>query len=217
MPKAKFYTRDQILDAMSKTKSIRAAARYLNCSYQHLKPFMKRYIHPETGESLFDTHKNQCGKGIPKFLSPNHSFKKKEPHILDIVEGRVDASHFNPEKIKYRMIEANLLEEKCHNCNFQERRVSDYKMPLLLHFKNGDKNYYNLGNIQLLCYNCYFLFYGSVFTDREIEKIEGHGSVTMKMEEEKFMLDDYQIKMLEKLGLQDKDDSDDPYSIVSFK
>jgi hypothetical protein len=39
---------------MDKTKSVKAAARYLNCSYHHLKPLMKSYKHPETGESLFD-------------------------------------------------------------------------------------------------------------------------------------------------------------------
>jgi hypothetical protein len=217
MAKAKFYTRDQILDAMSKTKSIRAAARYLNCSYQHLKPFMKQYTHPETGETLFDTHKNQHGKGIPKFSTHNGKFKSNDPHILDIVEGRVSAVHFSPEKLKHRMIEANLMEEKCHSCGYQERRITDYKMPLILHFKDGDTRHYNLGNVQLLCYNCYFIYYGQVFTEKEIEKFEGHGSITMKMEEEKMMLDDYQIKMLEQLGLKEKDNSDDPYSLVSYK
>ena len=216
MPKAKFFTRDQILEAMSKTKSVKAAARYLNCSYQHLKPFMKKYVHPETGETLFDMHKNQCGKGIPKFISHNNTFKNREPAILDIVEGRVDSSHFSPEKLKYRMIEAGLLEECCGNCGFHERRVTDYKMPLIMHFKDGDTRHYGLNNVQLLCYNCYFLFYGSVFNEREIEKLEGHGEVTMKIEEEKLKLDDYQMKMLRELGLQDKDE-DDPYSLVSYK
>ena len=37
MPKAKPLSKTQILDAMDKTKSVKAAARYLNCSYQHLK------------------------------------------------------------------------------------------------------------------------------------------------------------------------------------
>ena len=201
---------------MSKTKSIKAAARYLNCSYQHLVPFMKRYTHPETGERLFDIHKNQSGKGIPKFIK-HSNFNKKEPAILDIVEGRVDSCHWSPEKLKYRMVEAGLIEEKCSHCNFEERRVTDYKMPLILHFKDGNTKHYSLGNVQLLCYNCFFLFYGQVFTEREIEKLEGHGSVTMKIEEEKLKLDDYQMKMLRELGLQDGDDSDDPYSLVSYK
>jgi hypothetical protein len=215
MPKAKPFSRDQILEAMDKTKSVKAAARYLNCSYHHLKPLMKSYKHPETGESLFDMHKNQCGKGIPKFITHN-AFGKKEPAILDIVEGRVDASHFSPEKLRYRMIEAGLMEEKCSNCGFQERRITDYKMPLIMRFKDGDTRHYGLGNVQLLCYNCYFLFYGSVFSEKEVEKLEGHGSVTMKIEEDKLQLDNYQIQVLRNLGLHDKDD-DDPYSLVSFK
>jgi hypothetical protein len=39
----------------------------------------------------------------------------------------------------------------------------------------------------------------------------------MKTEEEKLHLDDYQIKILRELGLQDKDDNEDPYSLVSYK
>ena len=54
-------------------------------------------------------------------------------------------------------------------------------------------------------------------SEREIEKLEGHGATTMKTEEEKLHLDDYQIKILRELGLQDKDDNEDPYSLVSYK
>jgi hypothetical protein len=215
MPKAKFYSRDQILEAMDKTKSIKAAARYLNCSYQHLKPFMKRYTHPDTGETLFDMHKNQCGRGIPKFITHN-AFNRKEPAIIDIVEGRVDPSHFSPEKLRYRMIEAGLLEEKCTDCGFQERRITDYKMPLIMRFRDGNTKHYNLGNVQLLCYNCYFLYYGTVFEDKELQNLEGVGSVLIKTEEDKFKLDSYQIKKLKELGLHEGED-DDPYSLVSFK
>lgn len=217
MPKAKPLSKTQILDAMDKTKSVKAAARYLNCSYQHLKPWMKLYKDETTGLSLFETHKNQCGKGIPKFISHTPFGRKKEPAILDIVEGRVDSSHFNPEKIKFRMVEAGIIEEKCSDCGFQERRITDYKMPLIMHFKDGNTKHYGLGNVQLLCYNCYFLYYGSIFSDREVEKLEGHGTVTLKTEHEQFKMDDYQIKMMEQLGLKDKDDTDDPYSLVSYK
>ena len=217
MPKAKPLSKTMILDAMDKTKSVKAAARYLNCSYQHLKPWMKLYKDEVTGLSLFETHKNPSGKGIPKFISHTPFGRKKEPAILDIVEGRVDSSHFNPEKIKFRMVEAGIIEEKCSDCGFQERRITDYKMPLIMHFKDGNTKHYGLGNVQLLCYNCYFLYYGSIFSDREVEKLEGHGTVTLKTEHEQFKMDDYQIKMMEQLGLKDKDDSDDPYSLVSYK
>jgi len=43
MPAAKPFTRDDILRAMRFTRSNRAAARYLGCSYQHFKPYAKLY------------------------------------------------------------------------------------------------------------------------------------------------------------------------------
>ena len=67
MPKAKHLTKEQILLAMRHTKSNRSAARYLNCSYIHYKMWAKRYHTVEGGPSLFESHKNQSGKGIPKF------------------------------------------------------------------------------------------------------------------------------------------------------
>lgn len=211
------FTKEQLLDAMDKTQSIKAAARYLNCSYQHLKPWMKQYVDEKSGKTLFDLHKNQSGKGIPKFISHTPFGRKKKPAILDIVEGRVDSSHFSPQKIKVKMIEAGLLEEKCYVCNFSERRVSDFKMPLIMHFKDNDSRHYNLGNVQLLCYNCFFLYYGKVFNEKDLNKLEGHGSVGVRIEKEPLQLDAYQIKKLRELGLDDSEDDEDPYSLVSYK
>ena len=47
-------------------------------------------------ENLFEQHKNQSGKGIPKFLNGG----KKTPAIVDIIEGRIDPSHFDASKIR---------------------------------------------------------------------------------------------------------------------
>ena len=98
MPKAKPLSKEQILAAQAKTKSNMAAARYLHVSYQHYKKWAKLY-------KLFAGHKNQSGKGIPKFLNNG----KKDPALLDIIEGRVNASSFSPAKIKYRLIEEGYL------------------------------------------------------------------------------------------------------------
>ena len=124
MPKAKHVSKEQIINAMDKIKSVRGAARYLNCSYQHLKKWMKFYKDEATGKTLFELHKNQSGKGVPKFLS-HAPFGRKEPAILDIINGVVDPSNFNPQKIKYRMIEGGYLKEECYKCGFNERRVLD--------------------------------------------------------------------------------------------
>jgi hypothetical protein len=207
MPKAKPLSKEQILAAMSQTKSNRAACRYLNVSYIHYKKWAKLY-ESDTHDNLFEQHKNQCGKGIPKFLRS----KGKEPALIDIIEGRVDASSFSPDKIKYRLITEGHLLEECATCKFKERRVSDYKMPLLLNFKDNNKKNYRKENIELLCYNHYFLTVGDIFTDKQIKGIEDHKPVNQSTVE--WELDDYQLEQLEKLGLGDTKNEDDYISRI---
>ena len=200
MPKAKPLSKEQILAAQAKTKSNMAAARYLHVSYQHYKKWAKLY-------KLFAGHKNQSGKGIPKFLNNG----KKDPALLDIIEGRVNASSFSPAKIKYRLIEEGYLLEECAMCGFHERRVLDYKMPLLLHFKDGNKKNYRKENIELLCYNHYFLTVGDIFSDKQIKGIEDH--VPVNQGDVEWELDDYQKQRLSELGLHT--DEDDELDIIS--
>jgi len=203
MPKAKPLSKEQIIAAMSQTLSNRAAARYLNVSYIHYKKWAKLY-ESDTHDNLFEQHKNQSGKGIPKFLRG----KGKEPALIDIIEGRVDASSFSPDKIKYRLITEGHLLEECAVCKFNERRVNDYKIPLLLNFKDNNKKNYRKENIELLCYNHYFLTVGDIFTDKQIKGIEDHKPVNQGNVE--WELDDYQLEQLEKLGLGN-DNEDENY------
>jgi hypothetical protein len=211
MPKARPLTKESIISAMDKTKSVRAAARYLNCSYQHIKKWMKLYV-DENGVSLFDAHKNQSGKGIPKFLSVS-SINKKEPAILDIIEGRIDPSHFNPQKIKYRLITDGYLKDECNNCGFHERRVSDYKSPLILHFKDNNKQHYRLDNMEMLCYNCYYLMVGDIFSGKQLEGLEDHKP--MNQSEVDWELDEYTKQRLLELGLDKSEPIDDGSEFIS--
>jgi hypothetical protein len=214
MPAPKPISKDMCLAAMDKTKSVKAAARYLNCSYHHLKRYMKLYVDEESGKSLFELHKNQQGKGIPKFLKG----RGKEPALIDIIEGRIDAASFSPEKLKYRLITEGHLEEECGNCGFKEHRVTDYKVPLILHFKDKNKLNYRKENIHFLCYNCYFLFIGEVFSERDIIKLEDNKSVTKTTDAVDMQLDDYHLQRLREIGLDGKNptDDDDPYNLVSY-
>lgn len=211
MPKARPLTKESIISAMDKTKSVRAAARYLNCSYQHIKKWMKLYV-DSNGVSLFDAHKNQSGKGIPKFLSVS-TINKKEPAILDIIEGRIDPSHFNPQKIKYRLITDGYLKDECCNCGFHERRVSDYKSPLILHFKDNNKQHYRLDNMEMLCYNCYYLMVGDIFSGKQLEGLEDHKP--MNQSEVDWELDEYTKQRLLELGLDKPEPIDDGSEFVS--
>ena len=197
MPKPKPLSKDMIVAAQANTKSNLAASRYLHVSYQHYKRYAKMY-------NLFESHKNQSGKGIPKFLKGSG----KEPALLDIIEGRVSAAHFTPAKIKYRLIEAGYLSEQCSMCGFQERRVLDYKMPLLLHFKDNNKSNYSQDNIELLCYNHYFLTVGDIFTEKDVKQIESHQEHFGTTEKVEWEVDDYHLQRLKELGLSDEEEDD---------
>ena len=56
-----------------------------------------------------------------------------------------------------------MKEEKCECCGFEERRITDYTIPLLLTPIDGDKTNYNLDNLQVVCYNCFYLTVGNLF------------------------------------------------------
>jgi|TARA_R110000796_G_scaffold2240_3_gene8984 transposase len=206
MPKAKPLSKELIMAAVNKTKSNRAAARYLNVSYIHYKKWAKLY-ESKTHDNLFEQHKNQSGKGIPKFLKN----KGKEPALIDIIEGRVDVSSFSPDKLKYRLITEGYLLEECASCGFHERRVLDYKMPLLLHFKDGNKKNYRKENTELLCYNHFFLTVGDIFSNKQLKGIEDH--VPVNQGDVEWELDEYQKQRLTELGLHNE--KDDGLDLIS--
>jgi hypothetical protein len=212
MPKRLDFTKQQILSGMDKTKSIRACARYLNCSYIHLKKWMKFYEATDPQYSnLFEQHKNQSGKGIPKFLSNGNP--RRDFALLDIIEGRIDPSSFNPNKIKYKLIQEGYLKEECSSCGFHEYRVLDYKMPLVMHFKDGNKMHYRLENLELLCYNCFFLYQGDLFTHKQLEGMEDHlNKYQSKVDWE---IDSYTQERLKELGLYEPKPLDDGSEFIS--
>ena len=212
MPSRKDFTKEEILVAMDRSKSVRACARYLNCSYQHLKKWMKLYKDEATGKTLFELHKNQSGKGIPKFLS-HTPFGRKEPAIVDILDGTVNPTNFNPQKIKYRLIEGGYLKEECYKCGFHERRVLDYKIPIVMNFKDGNKMNYRGDNLEMLCYNCYYLSVGDLFTGKQIEGIEDHLSLSKSQID--WEIDPYTEERLRELGLYEPKPVDDGSEFIS--
>jgi hypothetical protein len=195
MPAKKELFKEDILRAIRHTKSNRAAARYLGCSYQHYKPYAKLFNDEETGQNLFDLHKNQCGKGIPKFL-PN---RRREPNVKLIFEEGVGYESFTTAKIKTRGIAEGFLRDECYICGCNERRVTDYKTPTLLNFKDGSKSNYILDNLEILCYNCYFLYVADPLTNDEVRHIETNQ--TPKAKPFEWDLDDESLSNMKALGL----------------
>jgi hypothetical protein len=206
MPAAKPLSKEDILRAMRFTKSNRAAARYLGVSYQHYKPWAKLYKLEDEGLTLFELHKNQAGKGIPKFL-PN---RRKDPNVKEIIETGTGWESFTPEKIKSRLITEAYLKDECYSCGFNERRITDYKTPLLLHFKDGNKCNYLLENLDLQCYNCYFLYVADPLTSNQIRHIEDNTEVLAVAHEWDLTPD--QIANMKSLGIWDEDEEEEPGS-----
>tara|TARA_Y100000389_G_scaffold203693_1_gene253060 strand:+ start:615 stop:1136 length:522 start_codon:yes stop_codon:yes gene_type:complete len=156
--KALNLTETEIRYAMSNSKSNAGAARFIGCHVTTYKRYAKRYIDTETGLSLWDLHTNQSGKGIHRNFTGGHF---KSANIFDILEGKHPG--YDRDKLASRLIEEVILKEECNNCGFDERRITDYKVPLILTWKDGNLRNHALDNLEFICYNCYFLTLDDVF------------------------------------------------------
>lgn len=212
MRQPKVLTKEQILAAMARTKSNMAAARYLHVSFPHYKQYAKTYTDPETGKTLFELHLNQSGRGIPKIYDYKNT---NTPKIRDVVEGKVTPYSWTPKKLKDKIIQDGLLEEKCSRCGHTEKRALDLKAPLILHFKDGNKENFLLENLDFLCYNCYFLYVGNVLSGKQVNKLENY-TPGNKVEDTKWELDEWQLQHLKDLGL-DEDEEDPGSEFVDYQ
>ena len=202
--KQKIITKEQLLNAMKMTKSNMSCARYLGISYMHYSRYAKSYIDEESGKTLFDLHKNQAGKGIRKHLGG------KDPDLKSLMEGELYVKSYNLNRYKDRLIQEGYIEEKCSVCGFNEQRVNDYKTPLLVSFKDYNKRNWKLENIELLCYNHYFLYVGNIFNEKQIEGIQEYKDVP-KTQEVDWELDDNMLEHFKELGLMDPSDEEDDF------
>ena len=199
---AKIITKEQLLNAQKMTKSNMSAARFLGISYEHYKRYAKSYIDEETGKTLFDKHLNPMGKGIRKHLGG------KDPDLKQLMDGELFVKSYSLNKYKDRLIQEGYIEEKCNSCDFNEQRVNDYKAPLLVHFKDKNKMNWKIENLELLCYNCFFLYIGDVFNEKQVKHIEEDAPVT-KNDQVDWEMDENMLQHFKDIGLVNNDEEDD--------
>jgi hypothetical protein len=197
-------TEQQIRAAMKHTLSNQAAARYLNVSYPTYRTFAKMYIDQETDKSLFELHLNPSGKGIIKITESG----SKEPRLQDLLRKGMSIESYSVDKLKNRLLHEGLLKHECNKCQFNEKRVIDLKVPLLLNFKNNNKSDWSLENLEMLCYNCYFLYVGDIYNKKQLKHIEDYSAPTAEDAKVDWELDEYYLKHFEDLGLTDSSDED---------
>jgi|TARA_R100001460_G_scaffold81113_1_gene122039 hypothetical protein len=205
--KQKIITKEQLLNAMKMTKSNMSCARYLGISYMHYSRYAKSYTDEASGKTLFDIHKNQAGRGIRKHLGG------KDPDLKSLMDGELYIKSYNLNRYKDRLIQEGYIEEKCNSCGFTEQRVHDYKSPLLIHFKDKNKENWRIENIELLCYNCYFLYIGDVFNEKQVKHIE-EDSPVKKDDQVDWEMDENMMQHFQEIGLIDEDDTEDYVSRI---
>lgn len=196
-------SKEQILAAQAVTQSNLQAARRLRISYETYKKWAKHYIDFDTGKTLFDRHL-ATSAGIPRYASR----KLKDIPAEEILDGRVDGTLWPVNEVKDKLLQQGHLIHECGSCGYKERRIGDYRMPLLLAFKDGNKKNFIKDNLDMLCYNCYFLQIGDIFTTKDHDHIEGHIPLEQVSDEANFEVDDYMLRRLKELGLTDEEDDD---------
>jgi len=139
----------EIKEAQSKSLSAAGAARHLDVSYNTYKKYARMY-------GLHNDFVNQEGHGISKGYS---STGGKYP-LKDIIEGK--HPEYSKNKLMSRLIKAGYLQENCRCCGFDEKRLTDDRVPLKMNFKDGNSKNHLFDNLELLCYNCYFLQVGNL-------------------------------------------------------
>jgi hypothetical protein len=144
----KIILRAQIEEAQRNTKSSSAAARWLGISFDHYKKYATLY-------GLYEQHNNPTGVGIDK----GYSHKPSSIPLREVLEGK--HPKYSRAKLKNRLIARKKLPEECSLCGFNEKRITDSQVPLMLTHRDGDKKNYSLDNLELLCYNCMFLTTGA--------------------------------------------------------
>lgn len=196
---SKILTKEDILRSQKVTRSNMSAARYLHVSYNHYKKYAKMYK-TDDGITLLEAHMNQSGEGIPKYTSGN----EKDIPLNDLLEGRVPIEHFDPRKVRARIVSEAKMVEICNSCNFSERRVTDLKVPVILTFKDGNKKNWSLKNLEFLCYNCAFLYAKSPISISQAEAMEDYSKAE---EEPDWEMEDWQLDHLRDLGLDKEEKS----------
>lgn len=204
------FTEQQIRRAMSLTTSNRAAARILNTSLNSYRLYAKLYRDETTGMTLYDLHMNKAGRGTRKF-----TMDSKDTPLQDLLKNGVNITSYSIHKLKHRIIYEGLLPNCCSNCGFKDYRITDLKVPLLINYKDGVKANWNLENLELLCYNCYFLFVGEVFDDQQTRMIEDFAAPVIQNKEPDWDLDEYYRKHFEDIGLTSTGSLDDGSEFIA--
>ena len=138
--------------------SIMAISKALNMSKNVFIKYAKIYAY-SSSETYYD-YFQRMKKWRPKKTTKYSSETRQK--VMDIITNK-RKNTYPIGDLMYMLFRYELKKECCENCGCGERRTHDGRKPLVLTFvrKNNIKNY-SLDNLQILCYNCYFMTVGDV-------------------------------------------------------
>lgn len=145
----------EILAAQSLSRSEKEAARKLGVSDTTYKKYAKMY-------GVYGRVMNRAGKGVEKPIKNEDSGK----YPLNRVFAN-EFPNYAPHRLRIRCVRSGKLEEKCNKCGMDEKRITDNRVPVILNFIDGNGKNMALENLELLCYNCYFLYINNPYGQRK--------------------------------------------------
>lgn len=152
-------TESEIRYAMESAQTNCGAALHLRVTLATYKRYAELYYDAASGKNLYQLGKNQGGIGVIKKPS------KGLATVEDIFNGNHPNYPYN--KLKDRLISEGVFGDQCANCGYHALRRSDFQSPTMLAFINGDEKDRRKENMEIICYNCYFLHYGDLRVKRE--------------------------------------------------
>lgn len=156
-------TEREVRYAMANSSSNNQAAAFLQMTVGAYKKYAEMFYDHDTGKNLYELHKNKQGKKVSKV---------KHLHNTATMDNILLGKHpgYSIKKLKERLIDEAIFEDKCMICGFCEQRITDYKSPTNLVFKDSNPRNHLKENLEIVCYNCFFLYYGDLTTKSFLRK-----------------------------------------------
>ena len=134
--------RSEIEDAKKRYIFGSDQAKYLGVAVSTYRKYASKY-------GLWEPHPTAKGKKQPH--DPN---KGKYP-LDGILRGEFNGNPMVTDwMVKIKLLRAGVVPERCEQCGYDKRRITDKHVSLLLDHKDGDNNNYKLENLRLICWNC---------------------------------------------------------------
>ena len=129
--------------AQANTVSAAQAARYLNISYNTYKKHAKLH-------GIWKT--NNPSVGIKRVNRGR--FHKQEEKLKEIIEGKRPLK-YSLYRFTGLLMKYGFLREECYRCGYNEQRITDQRVPLILHFRDDNKKNLKIENLEMVCFCCY--------------------------------------------------------------